>query len=267
VSPVLDGGAESGAAAPDAPAGYDSGDSGAPGGLYAAPAGGGTTCTLEAPCTLERAAAAVRAHNQALTTDLVVTLRGGTYRLAGTFALRLPDSGSGGHQVVYRAYAGEVPILSGAVRVTGFAMYDTGRSIWRAALPAGTRGRQLFVNGARAQRARGVPALRPMSCRRVPASRRRTARTPSAAPAAPMSAPASAGAAFQEPVIDEQPPPAKEKLNATSPMPRHHGNPDDRNSIDVTSRPTLPCADYGTTCKRHSCEGLPLGASTTIASP
>jgi hypothetical protein len=97
-STMLDSGAP-----PDAPVsgGEDSGASS--GALYAAPNGGGTTCTLEAPCTLEGAAAAVRTRNQALTADLVVTLRGGTYRLAATFALGPPDSGSGGHQVVYQA--------------------------------------------------------------------------------------------------------------------------------------------------------------------
>jgi hypothetical protein len=57
---------------------------------------------------------------------------------------------------VYQAYAGEVPILSGAARVTAFSMYDAGQNIWRAAVPAGSNGRQLFVNGARAQRARSL---------------------------------------------------------------------------------------------------------------
>ena len=151
---MLDGGA-----APDAPADSDGGDSGASSGaLYAAPNGGGTACTLEAPCTLEGAAAAVRTRNQALIADLVVILRGGTYGLAATFALGPPDSGSGGHQVVYQAYPGEVPILSGALRVTGFSVYDAGQNIWGAAVPAGSKGRQLFVNGARAQRARSPAA-------------------------------------------------------------------------------------------------------------
>jgi hypothetical protein len=33
------------------------------------------------------------------------------------------------------------------MRVTRFAMYDAGLNTWRATVPAGSKGRQLFVNG------------------------------------------------------------------------------------------------------------------------
>jgi hypothetical protein len=135
------------------------GDSGASaGGIFAAPGGSGAACTFAAPCTLDGAAAKARTLNSALTADLVVTLRGGTYRLSAPFALGPQDSGSGGHQVVYRAYPGEVPILSGATQVTGFVQYDASRNVWRAAAPTGATGRQLFVDGVRAQRARSLGA-------------------------------------------------------------------------------------------------------------
>ena len=150
--------AESGQGADDGAA--PDGDSGASvGAIFAAPDGGGTACTFAAPCTLDGAAAKARTLNSALTADLVVTLRGGTYRLSSPFALGLPDSGNSGHQVVYRTYPGEAPILSGATQVTGFAQVDSSRNVWRAAVPAGTTGgRQLFVDGVRAQRARSLAA-------------------------------------------------------------------------------------------------------------
>jgi hypothetical protein len=90
-----------------------------------------------------------------MSADIDVLLRGGTYRLAAAFALGTADSGQNGHQVVYAAYPGEKPVLSGARQITGFAMYDSAKNVYRASVPAGTQSRQLFVNGVRAQRARG----------------------------------------------------------------------------------------------------------------
>jgi hypothetical protein len=123
--------------------------------LYAAPAGSGTACTQAAPCSLTGVRDKVRGLADSMTTDINVRLRGGTYRLAEPFTLGPADSGANGHQVVYSAYQTERPVFSGARQVTGFSIYDSSRNIYRAAVPAGTTGRQLFVNGQRAQRARG----------------------------------------------------------------------------------------------------------------
>ena len=172
-SPALDAGAEASSdagaldastdAALDAPAdavaegGYP--DAGNPA-LYAAPNGTGTSCSLAAPCALVDAVTAARARTAGMTSDLIVSLRGGTYRLTATLAFGEQDSGRNGHRVLYQAYPGEAPVLSGAVQITGFSPYDQAKGIWRAplpaTLPAGTRGRQLFVNGIRATRARTV---------------------------------------------------------------------------------------------------------------
>ncbi len=92
--------------------------------IYAAPNGAGTSCTLAAPCSLAQAFATVRAAAPGMSADIAVYLRGGTYRLASALALGIADSGQNGHQVHYRAYAGESPVLSGAVQVTGFTQYD-----------------------------------------------------------------------------------------------------------------------------------------------
>ncbi|WP_143467203.1 right-handed parallel beta-helix repeat-containing protein [Lentzea kentuckyensis] len=123
--------------------------------LYAAPAGSGTACTQAAPCSLTGVRAKVRALAGSMTTDIDVRLRGGTYRLAEPFTLGPADSGANGHRVVYSAYGTERPVFSGARQVSGFSLSDSSRNIYRAAVPPGTTSRQLFVNGQRAQRARG----------------------------------------------------------------------------------------------------------------
>ncbi|HTJ72960.1 MAG TPA: hypothetical protein VL551_35810 [Actinospica sp.] len=88
--------------------------------------------------------------------DIDVDLLGGTYRLASTFQLGVQDSGENGHNVVYQAAAGQSPVITGARQVTGWSEYDSTKGIYRAAVPVGTQSSQLFVNGARAQRARSV---------------------------------------------------------------------------------------------------------------
>lgn len=127
--------------------------------LYASPSGSGSSCTLAAPCSLTGARDLVRTLDAAMTGDIVVDLRGGTYRLSGPFQLGAQDSGQHGHTVVYQAYPGEVPVLSGARQVTGFSLFDSSKNIYRAAVTAGTQSSQLFVNGVRAVRARtgGAP--------------------------------------------------------------------------------------------------------------
>ncbi len=124
--------------------------------VYAAPAGRGSACTAAAPCSLEGARERARVLGPRLPRDLVVQLAGGIYQLAAPFLLTAADSGQNGHAVVYRAAPGEEPLLSGGLRVTGFR---THRGAVRVAeVPAGTRSRQLYVDGRRATRARGSDA-------------------------------------------------------------------------------------------------------------
>ncbi len=98
-----------------------------------------------------------------MTADIDVELSGGVYRLSSTFQLGPADSGSNGYHVVWQAVPGQVPVFSGADRMTGFAQYNAQLNIWRApvtAAEASAGGRQLFVDGQRAQLARsaGAPA-------------------------------------------------------------------------------------------------------------
>jgi hypothetical protein len=123
--------------------------------LYASPTGTGTTCSFTAPCSLTGARDRVAGLVPSMSADIVVNLRGGTYRLTNPLTFRSADSGANGHTVVYASFPGERALLSGARQVTGFSVFDPGRNIYRAAVTPGTTGRQLFVNGVRAQRARG----------------------------------------------------------------------------------------------------------------
>jgi len=123
--------------------------------LYASPSGSGSTCSLSAPCSLDGAKSKVAGLAPGMAADIDVYLRGGTYRLSQAFALGASDSGRNGFKVVYAAYPGEKPVLNGATKVTGFSLFDSSKGIYRAAVPAGTQSRQLFVDGVRAQRARG----------------------------------------------------------------------------------------------------------------
>jgi hypothetical protein len=122
--------------------------------LYVAPGGSDNNPGTEAQpfATLEKARQAVRAINKNMAGDLVVVLRGGTYRLDKPFTLDAEDSGSGGHNIIYRAQSGETPILSGGKAVTGWQPDEKGR--WKAPAPL-ENFRQLYVDGKRATRARG----------------------------------------------------------------------------------------------------------------
>ncbi len=99
--------------------------------------------------TLEKARETIRT---AASQGATVYLRGGAYTLDRAFVLGPEDSGSAGAPVVYQAYMGEKPVLSGGARISGWR--DRGAGLWQAAAPIPDF-RQLYVNGRRAMRARG----------------------------------------------------------------------------------------------------------------
>jgi len=103
--------------------------------LHTAPDGHGSACSAAAPCSLPTAQERVRALNGRMTTDLLVQLAGGTYRLGSTFTFTAADSGSGGHRVVWQPEPGAHPVISGGRRVTGWHRTDAARNIWTAPVP------------------------------------------------------------------------------------------------------------------------------------
>jgi len=86
----------------------------------------------------------------------VVSIAGGRYELERPLVFAPDDSGAEGAPVVYRARAGERPVLSGGRRVGGWTVGDDGR--WRATLADVRAGAwsfaQLFVNDQRRFRPR-----------------------------------------------------------------------------------------------------------------
>jgi hypothetical protein len=106
--------------------------------------------------TLERALALAQAAKEKATGDVTIALTGGTYRLMQPLALGPQDSGAKGHNLVFAAEPGQHPIMSGAVRVTGWKKFDAAKNLWAAPLPAGAgNSRQLYIDGVRATRTRG----------------------------------------------------------------------------------------------------------------
>ncbi|GAA3455688.1 ricin-type beta-trefoil lectin domain protein [Dactylosporangium matsuzakiense] len=105
--------------------------------------------TITAPLrTVQRARDVVRTVNANMSGDIAVYLRGGTYPVSATVEFGPADSGTNGHRIVYAAYPGETPVLSGGVPVTGWTQHSG--NIWKAPLDRANKLRALYVNGKRA---------------------------------------------------------------------------------------------------------------------
>jgi hypothetical protein len=105
--------------------------------------------TSEAPFkTISKARDVVHGLVRNMNGDIEVCLRGGTYFLASPVQFGVGDGGTNGHQVIYRAYNGETPVISGATQVTGWTLQRG--NIYRATLDRNTKLRSLIVNGVRA---------------------------------------------------------------------------------------------------------------------
>lgn len=127
--------------------------------FYVSPDGNdGHDGTESAPfATLLRAREAIRTlSRRGLRQDVVVYLRAGVHSLPRPFALGAQDSGTNIYPIVYAAYPGEKPVISGGQAITGWTRGEDNR--WHVVLPevqAGNwRFRQLFCDGVRLPRAR-----------------------------------------------------------------------------------------------------------------
>lgn len=110
-------------------------------------------CQANHPCDLERVkeVAAHEAHKGK--GDVVVELSDGVYRVSQPLDFRAGDSGVGGHTVTWQAAPDAHPVITGAVPVTGWTLYDADKGIYVADTPAGLDTRQLYVEGVHAPRA------------------------------------------------------------------------------------------------------------------
>jgi len=99
--------------------------------------------------TVAHARDVVSAVNGAMTQDLYVYLREGTYYQPSTLIFGPSISGTNGYNVIFAAYPGETPIISGGIPITGWRVHDPALNIWQAPAP-GLQTRQLYADGARA---------------------------------------------------------------------------------------------------------------------
>jgi len=94
--------------------------------------------------TLTRAQQEVRALNS--TNDVTVQLADGIYRLDHPLLLRALDGGRNTHHVTWIAAPNAHPVLSGAIAITGWTLFDAKRQIYVANTPPGLNSRQLWVD-------------------------------------------------------------------------------------------------------------------------
>ncbi len=124
--------------------------------LWVSPAGDDANPgTEEQPLrTIGRARDVVRTMNAAMTDDITVFISG-IHTLARPIEFGAGDSGTNGFSIVYTAAPGEHPVVSGALRVSGWSRADAARGLWSAPAPDGLDdSHDLFVNGAPARRTR-----------------------------------------------------------------------------------------------------------------
>ena len=116
---------------------------------YVAPTGSDSNPgTVSAPFqTLAKARDTVRTINSNMTQDIYVYLRAGNYPITSTVTFGPADSGTNGHRIYYEAFPGEMPVLNGATRVTG---WTASGNVYKASLQRSTKLRNLYVNDARA---------------------------------------------------------------------------------------------------------------------
>jgi len=95
----------------------------------------------------------VRRLNSSMTGDIVVQLSPGSYHLARSLVLDGRDSGTNGYDVIWKG--GPEVILDGGIPITNWSLVDYPHHIYHADVSAGFDTRQIYVNGVRAQRARG----------------------------------------------------------------------------------------------------------------
>ena len=108
--------------------------------------------TLTSPFrTIDKARQVVRSVKGSMTSNINVYLRGGTYALNSTLVFDALDSGTNGFNVIYQAYNGEIPVISGGQTITGWTLTSNG--IYKASAQ-GLNFRQLYVADSRAVRAR-----------------------------------------------------------------------------------------------------------------
>lgn len=108
--------------------------------------------------TLTKARDVVRSINKNMTGDIIINLRDGSYQPETPLTLTSEDKGTNGFNIIYKAYKCEAPTISGGRKISGWALYDVAKNIYKASINSSSDSRQLYVNGLRAIRARSIDA-------------------------------------------------------------------------------------------------------------
>lgn len=103
--------------------------------------------------TIAHARDSVARINGSMTGDIVVYLGGGTYEISEPVVFDANDSGTSGHKVIYKAAAGQTPIVSGGKAIKNWELHDKEKNVYKAAVGE-LEFRQIYVNGVRGIRAR-----------------------------------------------------------------------------------------------------------------
>lgn len=91
--------------------------------------------------------------------DIIIYIRGGIYAYPEKqLIFGSENSGKNGYNIIYKAYDGENPVISGGIEVKNWEIYDEQKGIYRAYVGRYTS-RQFYVNGARRIRARSESGL------------------------------------------------------------------------------------------------------------
>ncbi len=99
--------------------------------------------------TIEKARDFVRCINKEMPEDITVYISGSEYEINDTIKFTAEDGAAEGRKIIYKAADGEKPVIRGAGRVSGWKLHDKEKNIWVADFDS-DKGRQLFVNGTRA---------------------------------------------------------------------------------------------------------------------
>lgn len=104
--------------------------------------------------TIKKAQDEVRLVNDNMSGDIIVNIMNGEYFLPETLSFASEDSGSNGHNIIYRGDADNHPLISGGVDITdGWVLYDGTQGIYKRE-NIDWSFRQLYTNNDRAIRAR-----------------------------------------------------------------------------------------------------------------
>lgn len=134
--------------------------------IYASPTGSGSECSAPKPCTLEdaklKAQSVLRVFNLTSPRSVTVALAAGTYFLNRPLNFGPDDSAVLNYEIRYKSASPGAAILSGAVPVPNWTLYNAALNIWSAPVPQSvvlnrdtkTMSRGFYINGKRAERAR-----------------------------------------------------------------------------------------------------------------